>query len=218
MDAERIESIADAVKAVVEGEIAALTAALKSGVVTAQDVDESGCTLLHWAALNNRCEIASVLINKGADVNSCGGVLGETPLMWALRRRYYAMASLLYSNGADISIKNKVDGSDALHNAVKVNLDIHAVFLLLYWGADSNSLDSKGDTPLTWIVDNRQGPHGLEIVRLLCKFDTSDEMGDKEADEVSQPKFLYTVGILCNMDYCTRQLWCSSIILIISLA
>ena len=68
-----IENVHEAVKAVQNGELTLFTAALKAGVVSAQDSDETGCTLLHWAALNNRCEIARILINQGADVNSTGG-------------------------------------------------------------------------------------------------------------------------------------------------
>lgn len=47
--------------------------------------DKDGCSLLHWAAINNRTSIASYLIKYGANVNIQGGDLQETPLHWAVR-------------------------------------------------------------------------------------------------------------------------------------
>ena len=47
--------------------------------------DKSGVTLLHWAALNDRIEIAKLLINRGAEVDAIGGTLKSTPLFWAIR-------------------------------------------------------------------------------------------------------------------------------------
>lgn len=44
--------------------------------------------------------------------------------------------------------------------------DILAVFLLLHWGADPNSLDADGYTPLLWMIKNRFGQSlTLDIVR-----------------------------------------------------
>jgi palmitoyltransferase len=42
-------------------------------------------TLLHWAAINSRIEIAKYLISKGAQVDAVGGILDATPLHWAIR-------------------------------------------------------------------------------------------------------------------------------------
>jgi palmitoyltransferase len=36
-------------------------------------VDESNVTPLHWAAINNHISIAKYLLDKGADINKCGG-------------------------------------------------------------------------------------------------------------------------------------------------
>ena len=41
---------------------------------------------MQWAAINNRCSIATYLIEKGAAVNASGGVLGESALQWAVRK------------------------------------------------------------------------------------------------------------------------------------
>lgn len=47
--------------------------------------DKDGCTLLHWAAINNRLQIVKYLISRRADVNAVGGINGEIPLQWAVR-------------------------------------------------------------------------------------------------------------------------------------
>ena len=58
-----------------------------------------GCSLLHWAAINNRCIIATLLINNGAIIDKTGGALGETPLQWAINKKYYSMIQLLILKG-----------------------------------------------------------------------------------------------------------------------
>ena len=59
----------------------------------------TGCSLLHWAALNNRVRISQYLINHGAIINISGGILGESPLQWAIRRKYYCIVQLLIVKG-----------------------------------------------------------------------------------------------------------------------
>ena len=65
--------------------------------------DDDGCTLLHWAAINNRVKIAELLLNKGAKVNTPGGILQEIPLQWCCRSKGYGstmMLSLLIQHGS----------------------------------------------------------------------------------------------------------------------
>lgn len=92
-----------------------------------------GCTLLHWAAINNRCKIAILLLDHGADSNGIGGTLGETPLLWALRKKYYTMVQLLVQKGMYTSSFSR---SFSLSLSLLV---YHLLFfsfflsLLLYW-------------------------------------------------------------------------------------
>ena len=48
--------------------------------------DEENVTLLHWSAINNRKEIASFLIERGAQIDAIGGELLSTPIHWATRQ------------------------------------------------------------------------------------------------------------------------------------
>lgn len=88
-------------------------------LVSPNQLDADGCSLLHWAAINNRVQIAKVLIEAGLGRVGGGGILGETPLQWALRKRYYKMMELLVRLQNDLSHKSK-QGNDALHLACRL--------------------------------------------------------------------------------------------------
>jgi palmitoyltransferase len=114
--------------------------------VSANQLDHEGCSLLHWAAINNRLQIASYLIDQGADVNYAGGVLQETPIQWALRKHAVRMVHLLTERGSDLAHKD-LDGLDCLALAAQLN-QVDLVFFFLSYGADANSTDNDGLTPL----------------------------------------------------------------------
>ena len=58
-------------------------------------------TLLHWAAINDRVEIAKYLLSKGAKSDVFGGALNSTPLHWAVRDGKLEMIVFLLASGAD---------------------------------------------------------------------------------------------------------------------
>ncbi len=147
---------------------------------SANTVDADGCTLLHWAALNNRVQLTKLLINAGADVNLGGGAGKQSPLEWALAAKHYFIAELLYKNGADLQYKSSTTGLDVLHTTIRnVCIDSNAVFLLLFWGANSNSVDTDGNTPLMWLLKNRArdgatlSDQYVDVIRMLIKFDSN---------------------------------------------
>ena len=106
-------SVLTAVKAVQFGDFQTVKSLLDSHQVSANAVDNDGCSLLHWAAINNRVEIATLLIRSGAIVPCAGGVLAESPLHWAVRRNYCKVVGLLLAEGADVSYRSNM-GLDAL--------------------------------------------------------------------------------------------------------
>lgn len=115
------ENLLEVVGAVQEGDLDSLREAVQQRIVSVNSTDPDGCSLLHWAAINNRVQIANFLIENGADPSfRAGGVLGESPFQWALRKRLYYMMHVLRERGfADLSFKS-VQGNDSLMLACKL--------------------------------------------------------------------------------------------------
>ncbi len=67
---------------------------------------EDGLTLLHFASINNRLDIAGYLIKEGVDINAKDKD-GKTPLHYASRSVHHLdMVKYLISKGADIDVKD----------------------------------------------------------------------------------------------------------------
>lgn len=102
---------------------------------------DDSLTALHYAAFNNKSEIAKILIDSGADVN----IKSErhmTPLHVASWKNSSDICKMLIKSGAD---KNAQDskGYTALHWAVTCyNTDI--INLLLDYGVDQDIKDDYG--------------------------------------------------------------------------
>ena len=112
------EDIADVVSAVQTGDIEVLIELVEKGMISVTTIDKDGCSLLHWAAINNRCEIAKYLLNHGADVNAIGGILQETPLAWAIRKSFVQMCCILLQAGSKVGLCSK-NNFTVLHLAFK---------------------------------------------------------------------------------------------------
>ena len=107
-------------------------------------------TALGLAALRNRLDIATRLIEAGADVNARGLDGGPTPLHWAAAERARDTAEALLAAGADV---NAVAGNDhhrtPLHMAVdRMFADDGVAQLLIGRGANVNARTKSGETPL----------------------------------------------------------------------
>lgn len=70
--------------AVKRGDVECATAILESHDNLAKQRDESGATPLHYAALHGHRDVAKLLIEHGADINSPDGEFGATPAGWAV--------------------------------------------------------------------------------------------------------------------------------------
>lgn len=120
---------------------------LDSGV-SVNCVDSDDCSLLHWAAINDRYEVAEILIRRSCDVNAVGGVLSSTPLHWASRHGHARMVALLVRNGADWTLRD-VEGFTPLHIAVQFGCT-PVVAYLIAMGQSPDELDSTKMTPAIW--------------------------------------------------------------------
>jgi len=100
--------------------------------------------------------IARLLIEHGADVNAVDGH-GHTPLHWACERNYPTLIRLLIEHGADVNMRSRTQvhsGFTPLHFACKSSsANPGTVALLLSHGADANTLNERGETPLALATD-----------------------------------------------------------------
>lgn len=126
--------------------------------------DGQGLTALHIAARDDSVEVARVLIDGGADVNTKVwieegdrnvtnvGTLGQTPLHFAAdagpnnsENGGTEVAKLLIDAGADVNVARE-DGQTPLHIVAK-NFHVGVAKLLLDAGANVNVVDKKGRKP-----------------------------------------------------------------------
>lgn len=123
--------------------------------------DKKGTTPLHCAAFGEteKADVAALLIEKGAQVNAADSK-GRTPLLHAAIFGHIKTAELLIKKGASLEGK---DMFSPLHAAAgRGNLEI--VLLLINNGANVNSRDDRGETPL-----HHASREHAESVELLIK-------------------------------------------------
>ena len=93
----------------------------------------TGDTLLHVAVEKENCVAVSLLLEKGADINS-KNMLENTPLHVAVARGNLVAVRLLLDKGADINCRNKLGdtplyvaatgGSKSIHNSLEEEADV----------------------------------------------------------------------------------------------
>ena len=113
------EDFVDILSAVQTGDLEVIVDVVEKNIIEPGAVDKDGCSLLHWAAINNRCDIAQYLIAHGAQVNVTGGILKESPLAWAVRKNFHPMVLLLLQAGSNVNHYSTKHLS-ALHLAIKL--------------------------------------------------------------------------------------------------
>jgi hypothetical protein len=144
-------------EAIETGNIKAVKTIIKKGIDVNLPAKKDEFPLF-YAAGCGRPEIARLLIQAGANVNiedSCG----DTALHIAIREGNYVVAEILINSGVDVNAKIQkgfFPGFRPLHTAVNGKKDIpHLVSLLISKGAEINSRDAKGKTPLQYATMNR---------------------------------------------------------------
>ncbi|QHI69192.1 ankyrin repeat domain-containing protein [Tichowtungia aerotolerans] len=136
------EEISAFVEAALNGNTAAVSAALENGM-TVNSKDANGNTALMTAAFNGHDGTMQVLIDAGADVNLRVSQ-GITPLMAACGP-YPKAVRLLLENGAEVNATDDIENFTALMYAAVEGLS-PVVDILLEYGADPNMVDVDNDT------------------------------------------------------------------------
>lgn len=73
--------------------------------------------------------------------------------------------------------------------------DVNGAFLILSWGADPDTRDASGDTPLLWLIKNKPlaiGSSALELIKMLIRFGANPTL-DNGVDGNSPLHVLCTV-------------------------
>ena len=132
-----------------------------------------GGTVLHGAAQNSdRPELIAALIARGARVDALDEV-GETPLMDAIiynkHNKNFEMATALINGGADLKAGTAYQyGYTPLHVAAHSGSDSAMLSMLIDRGADVDTRDNAGETPLMKAVAyNRNSEYVLDIMSAL---------------------------------------------------
>ncbi|AZO47716.1 MAG: c-type cytochrome [Mesorhizobium sp.] len=127
--------------AAMEGDVAAITAALDAGA----GIDESDgtATPLYLAVMLGHIDAAKLLIERGADVNA--QTAWGPPLMAAVGKDKIDLLNLLLERNADPNSNR--DSESALHVAVTLDC-LDCVRALVEAGADVNAKTTGGKTPL----------------------------------------------------------------------
>jgi cytochrome c len=132
---------ADIHDAALNGDVAAITAALDAG----SQVDESDgtATPLYYAVWMGHLQAARLLIERGADVNALNKL--GSPLMAAMGKEKIDLLEFLLDRGADPNLRT---GSESfLHVAVNLGC-LDCVKALVEAGADVNAITEGGKTPI----------------------------------------------------------------------
>ena len=138
----------DAIKATQYGVLDRLKELVESGQCDPNKPDAENVYLLHWAAINNRLDIAKYLVSLGVTVDVVGGELESTPLNWAARSGHVHMVVYLMNNGASPYLFD-VEGFSTIHLATMFGHS-NVVAYLLAKGLDADMPDKHGATPLMY--------------------------------------------------------------------
>lgn len=120
----------NAVKATQYGVFERVKELIESGQVDPHKPDNENVYLLHWAAINNRIDIAKYLLSLGVQVDPIGGELESSPLNWAARSGHIQMVIMLMEHGANPQLFD-VEGFSTLHLATMFAHSHVAAYLLV---------------------------------------------------------------------------------------
>lgn len=161
--------------------------AVRTLLAAGADVNQAegdGMTPLHWAAIKDRADLATMLLSARADVRARLRIGGETPLHLAGSVGSAAVTSVLLKAGADVNAVTTAGTTPLMLAAASGNAE--AVKLLAAGGANVNAAEGpKGHTALMFAAAaNRAG-----VVKVLMELGADAGAATRvfELDDVEIP-------------------------------
>lgn len=150
---------------------------------------------------NQAFEIFNLLLDKGAEIEA-NDEDGRTPLFYAVQSDYVYFAHRLIEKGAAISATDN-HGSTPLHVATGNNTAeaLHIISFLINHGADIESRDFRGRTPLlesAAIYESSWSTFRPEIVTFLLN--TGADAGARDLEGLGLPELLKQKGFKAFKD------------------
>lgn len=167
----------NAVKATQYGVLDRVKELIESRQVDPNVPDSENVYLLHWAAINNRLDIAKYLLDLGVHIDSVGGELETTPLNWSARSGHVQMCILLMQHGANPNLYD-VEGFSTIHVATMFGHS-NVVAYLLVKGIDTDFPDKNQVTPLMFAA---QRIHSRDPAQLLITFNANLNAQDSKGN------------------------------------
>jgi ankyrin repeat protein len=122
--------------------------------------------ILGWVLSEYRMASLTLFLDHGLSVNYTGSISGRTMLRFLCgldnEKRSVPLARLLIQRGADVDLKDATSSETVLFSAISHDVGEIAA-LLLEHGADPNTVNKTGGTPLYYAIKN----HNLDMVNLL---------------------------------------------------
>jgi uncharacterized protein len=133
---------------------------------SANEIDDSGRTGLHHAAINGNLQIAAILIKAQVHLD-LKDKLGNTALHYAADHDHVEMAQLLLDVGTAVDPENKLGMTPLMIAASRGNAAI--VEALLVKGANVRKTDYTGRDALSWATDGHRPVVVQMLQRALAK-------------------------------------------------
>lgn len=145
-------------------------------------VDDTNRTALIFAAINNQCEVAEILLQNGAaQMIDCVGMDGATALHRAIHFGFVEMVQLLLNHGANVKLP--VENKSAARKIPMLMLAVlsnepRIVQLLMNYKVNMDEVDDFGRTALMSAILSYEVDIALMLVRNGCDVDVQDRSGD----------------------------------------